>query len=99
MASNEFHGLAGSKLAMARRQLGGLGYDGMSRADGELTSRASNEGSRRLHNYGEGPIPVACLEQCLNSVLYVKVLVCAFNQEKALVGAFSVVGKSLRTFV
>ena len=27
--------------------------------------------------------------QCLNSVLNVKVVVCAFNQEKALVGAFS----------
>lgn len=37
MASNEFHGLSGSKLATARRQLGGLGYDGMSQADGELT--------------------------------------------------------------
>ena len=33
MASNEFHGLSGSKLATARRQLGGLGYDGMSWAD------------------------------------------------------------------
>ena len=30
------------------------------------------------------------LEQCLNSVLNVKVLVGAFNQEKGLVGAFSV---------
>ena len=38
MASNEFHGLSGSKLATARRQLGGRGYDGMSQADGELTS-------------------------------------------------------------
>ena len=66
--------MAGSKLAMARRQLGGLGYDGMSRADGELTSRASNEGSRRLQDYGGGPIPVACLAQCLNSVLNVKVV-------------------------
>lgn len=37
MASNEFHGLSGSKLATARRQLGGRGYDGMSQADGELT--------------------------------------------------------------
>ena len=31
---------------------------------------------------------------CLNSVLNVKVLVGAFNQEKALVGAFSVIVKS-----
>ena len=33
----------------------------------------------------------ACLEWCLNSVLNVKALVGAFNQEKALVGAFSVI--------
>ena len=33
----------------------------------------------------------ARLEWCLNSVLNVKALVCAFNQEKALVGAFSVI--------
>ena len=33
----------------------------------------------------------ACLAYCLNSVLNVKVLVGAFNQEKALVGAFSVI--------
>ena len=33
----------------------------------------------------------ACLAQCLNSVLNVKALVGAFNQEKALVGAFSVI--------
>ena len=32
-----------------------------------------------------------CLALCLNSVLNVKVLVGAFNQEKALVGAFSVI--------
>ena len=30
-----------------------------------------------------------CLAQCLNSVLNVKVLVGSFYQEKALVGAFS----------
>ena len=30
-----------------------------------------------------------CLAQCLNSVLNVKLLVGAFNQEEALVGAFS----------
>ena len=33
----------------------------------------------------------ACLALCLNSVLNVKALVGAFNQEKALVGAFSVI--------
>ena len=37
---------------------------------------------------------------CLNSVLILnaKVLVGGFNQEKALVGAFSVIVKSLQTF-
>ena len=36
-----------------------------------------------------------CLVQCLNSVLHVKVIVGAFNQEKALVmGAFSVIVKT-----
>ena len=33
----------------------------------------------------------ACLAYCLNTVLNVKALVGAFNQEKALVGAFSVI--------
>ena len=33
----------------------------------------------------------ACLAYCLNSVLNVKTLVGAFNQEKSLVGAFSVI--------
>ena len=33
----------------------------------------------------------AGLAQCLNSVLNVKAVVAAFNQEKALVGAFSVI--------
>ena len=32
-----------------------------------------------------------CLAKCHNSVLNVKALVDAFNQEKALVGAFSVI--------
>ena len=32
-----------------------------------------------------------CLALCLNSVLNVKAVVAAFNQEKALVGAFSVI--------
>ena len=38
-------------------------------------------------------------ENDLNSVLNVKALVGIFNQEKALVEAFSVIVKSLRTFV
>ena len=33
----------------------------------------------------------ARLAKCLNSVLNVKAVVAAFNQEKALVGAFSVI--------
>ena len=33
----------------------------------------------------------ACSALCLNSVLNVKAVVAAFNQEKALVGAFSVI--------
>ena len=33
----------------------------------------------------------ACLAQCLISVLNVKAVVAAFNQEKAQVGAFSVI--------
>ena len=41
--------------------------------------------SVKLYNHGEGP--------CLNSVLNVKAVVAAFNQEKALVGAFSVIVK------
>ena len=36
----------------------------------------------------------ACLAWCLNSLLNVKALVGAFNQEKALVGAFSVIVKT-----
>ena len=36
----------------------------------------------------------ACFTYCLNSVLNVKALVGAFNQEKALVGAFSVIAKT-----
>ena len=36
---------------------------------------------------------------CLNSDFNVKVLLGAFNQEKALAGAFSVIVKSSRTFV
>ena len=41
----------------------------------------------------------AQLAKCLNTVLKVKALVGALNQEKALVGAFSVIVKSSRTFV
>ena len=40
-----------------------------------------------------------CLAECLNCVLNVKALVGAFNQEKALEGAFTVIEKSARTFV
>ena len=36
----------------------------------------------------------ACLAECLNNFLNVKKLVGAFNQENALVGAFSVIVKS-----
>ena len=39
------------------------------------------------------------LAWCLNSVLNVKVLVAAFNQEKALVGAFSVILQFYRLIV
>ena len=39
-----------------------------------------------------------CLAQCLNSVLNVKALVGAFNQEKALVGAFSVIVKPIEHY-
>ena len=40
----------------------------------------------------------AHLSECLNSVLNVKALAGAFNQEKALVGAFSVIVKFSGTF-
>ena len=40
-----------------------------------------------------------CLRPFENSVLNVKVLVGTFNQEKALVVAFSMIMKSSRTFV
>ena len=39
-------------------------------------------------------VSIDCLAKCLNSVLNVKVLVGAFNQEKALVGAYSVIVKT-----
>ena len=41
----------------------------------------------------------AHLTQCLNSILNMKALVGAFNQEEALAGVFSVIMKSSRTFV
>ena len=41
----------------------------------------------------------ACLAQCLNSVLNVKGLVGALNQEKALVGAFSLIVQLRRLIV
>ena len=41
----------------------------------------------------------ACLPLCLIRFLNVNAPVGAFNQEKALVGAFSVISKSSRTFV
>ena len=40
-----------------------------------------------------------CLEQCLENFFNVKALVGTFNQEKALVGAFSMIVKYSRTFV
>ena len=42
---------------------------------------------------------IALLAKCLNSVLYVKAQVGAFNQKKALVGAFSVLVKFSRNFI
>ena len=41
----------------------------------------------------------ACLAQCLNSVLNAKVPVSAFNQEKALIEAFSVIVQLHRLIV
>ena len=41
----------------------------------------------------------ARLAYCLNSVLNVKAVVATFNQEKALVRAFSVIVKPWRTYV
>ena len=46
-----------------------------------------------------GSKPIYNLAECLNSVLNVKVLVGAFNQEKVLVEAFSMIVKSSRPFV
>ena len=36
-------------------------------------------------------VSIDCLAKCLDSALNVKAVVAAFNQEKALVGAFSVI--------
>ena len=43
-----------------------------------------HKGRAAIRHYANQPL-------CLNSVLNVKALVAAFNQEKALVGAFSVI--------
>ena len=40
----------------------------------------------------------ACLVKCLNSVLNMKVLEGAFNHEKALVGVFSMIVKTVGSF-
>ena len=73
---------------------------------GSIKARASNETSRSLkvHNHGE-KAPTEALSwlneataaftfKHLNRFLNVKVPVGAFNQEKALIGAFSVIVKS-----
>ena len=44
-------------------------------------------------------LQMICLAYCLDSVLNVKALVGTFNQEKAQVGIFSVIVKTLRRFV
>ena len=44
-------------------------------------------GSRRKGHKGRS----VWLAKCLNSVIYMKAVVAAFNQEKALLGAFSVI--------
>ena len=62
-----------------------------------VITRASNEGLRRFRNHGEGPY------YGLNTVsqheIAMSALVCTFNQEKALVGAFCVIVKSSRPFI
>ena len=61
-------------------------------------TRAGNEPSRCFHNNGEGPFQR--LSHLLNILLNVKPVV-SFNKEKVLVlvRAFSVIGKTSRTFV
>ena len=63
-----------------------------------LTPRSLNVKLGPQRNYHKGRAAIrhydyayTCSAKCLNSVLNVKVVVAAFNQEKALVGAFSVI--------
>ena len=52
------------------------------------------------HNYKKGRAAIRhCLAYRLNSVLNVKAVVAAFNQEKVLVGAFSVIVELRRLIV
>ena len=62
-------------------------------------TRAGNEPSRCFHNNGEGPFQH--LSYLLNRLLNVKPVIAAINKEKVLVllGAFSVIVKTSRTFV
>ena len=62
-----------------------------------ITSRASNEGYAKVPE-DSSYCGVNALALCVNSVLNMKALVGAFNQENALVGAFSVIVKSSGTF-
>ena len=55
-----------------------------------VVTRASNGGPHEGFTSTYRGV-TACLAQCLNSVLNVKAVVGTFNQEKALVGAFSVI--------
>ena len=64
-------------------------------------SRASNDGypkvhihTRRFYNHGEGPYLGLLLVESTYYYYY-----CAFNQEKALIGAFSMIVKSSGTVV
>ena len=54
-----------------------------------MKDRASNQGSRRFRSHGEGPTKFESTNRCFP----------AFNQEKALVGAFSVIVNSPRRFI
>ena len=56
-------------------------------------------GHQRNYHKGKAYCGVnAHLAQCLNSVLNVKAVVAAFNQEKAIVEAFSVIVKPMDRF-
>ena len=63
-----------------------------------MDSRAANELSRSFKLVEGANYFCACLAKCLDSVINVKALVGAFNQEKALVGAFSVIVKPMDRF-